>query len=230
MRFGYTCSFDDWFAARDSLSLYTMLGPEVELKPITESVTELLRASRLDQPEAMAQVMQLVYEQLHTIAVGYLQHERKGHTLRATALVHEVYLRIVTADTDYHDRAHFLAIASMTMRQILTDYARRVSSQKRQADYQGQAHDRAADEIAIASGADPEEMLALDDALVRISRQDQRKGKLMELVYFGGLSQKEAALVLSVSIETVHRDMKIAKAWLRNELRSCREVDSPPQA
>lgn len=200
-----------------------MSGVESPLLP--ENVTASLRALRSNQPEAVDQVIAFVYQQLHMIATNHLRGERKGHTLRPTALVHEAYLRLAASDAGYQNRAHFLAIASITMRQILVDYARRATSQKRQAGYQAQAYDVSIDNVATVSGVDPENMLALDEALTRLSRQDDRKGRLLELVYFGGLTQQEAAVVLAVSVETVYRDMKIAKAWLRNELRSYREVD-----
>ncbi|HZL27819.1 MAG TPA: ECF-type sigma factor [Acidobacteriaceae bacterium] len=168
--------------------------------------------------------MGLVYGQLHLLAQQYMRQERPDHTLRATALVHEAYLRLVSVDVGWKDRAHFLAVAAITMRRILIDHARSVQRVKRGSGEQKLSYNAIENEAGILLRADPVQVLYLDAALNRLLQQDSRKAKLMEMIYFGGLNCDEAAVVLEVSVATVNRDLKLAKAWLKHELRSADQI------
>lgn len=177
-------------------------------------VTRLLRAWRSGDSNAMEELMPLVYSQLRSLATRYMRQERPGHTLSSTALVHEAYLKLLSSESPWEDRVHFMAIAAMTMRRILVDHARTSRRSKR-----GGGADRVALEDAMLSQQPMSlDILALDDALLRLSQQDARKGRLIELSYFGGLNCEEAAAVLEVSTATVNRDLKLARAWLQQEL------------
>jgi RNA polymerase sigma factor (TIGR02999 family) len=179
-------------------------------------ITQLLRTWRAGDPRAMDELMPLIYQQLRSVASYYMRQERPDHTLRPTALVHEAYLKLSSADNDWQDRAHFLAIAAITMRRILVDHARTARRVKRgdgarRVDWE--------DALLVEQAANPE-LLDLDAALTRLSQQDSRKGRLIELLYFGGLTCEECAKILEVSTATVNRDLKLAKAWLLEELKS----------
>jgi len=142
--------------------------------------------------------------------------ERAGHSLQATALVNEAYLRLVDAnDVAWHDRAHFLAVAARAMRRILVDHARVERAQKRG----GNATRVTFDEALVVADKPQEDFAALDDALTALTAFDERKGRVVELRFFGGLSVEETASVLKVSPETVRRDWQLAKAWLQREMR-----------
>ena len=181
-------------------------------------VTRLLQEWRSGKQGALDELMPLVYGELHARAASYMRRERPGHTLRTTALVHETFLRLLPTETRWEDRAHFLAVAAVTMRRILTDHARGVQRAKRGSGGARVSLEDIQNEAGMLVQAEPAEMLDLDDALNRLAIQDPRKGRLMEMIYFGGLNCDEAALVLSVSVATVNRDLKLARAWLRQEL------------
>ena len=159
--------------------------------------------------------MPLVYAELQSIARRYLKGEPGGHTLQTTALVHEAYLRLVGATADWQDRRHFFAIAATTMRRILVDHARAHRRLKRAP---GEAADVSLDAIAAPDSPDPVDILALDDALTRLAAEDPRKAHAIELHYFAGLSQSETAEALGVAEATVQRDLRFARAWLRDAL------------
>ena len=179
-------------------------------------ITSLLRAWHSGDSNAMDELMPLVYHQLRTLASRYMRQERAGHTLGPTALVHEAYLKLLSSETPWEDRVHFMAIAAITMRRILVDHARANHRNKR-----GSGADKVAlDDIVLLQPPMNLDILALDDAMNRLSVQDARKAKLIELSYFGGMNCEEAAAVLEVSTATVNRDLKLAKAWLRHELSS----------
>jgi RNA polymerase sigma factor (TIGR02999 family) len=179
-------------------------------------ITSLLRAWRAGDSNAMDELMPLVYHQLRTLASRYMRQERAGHTLGPTALVHEAYLKLLSSETPWEDRVHFMAIAAITMRRILVDHARANHRTKR-----GSGADKVAlDDVVLLQPPMNLDILALDDAMNRLSVQDARKAKLIELSYFGGMNCEEAAAVLQVSTATVNRDLKLAKAWLRHELAS----------
>jgi RNA polymerase sigma-70 factor (ECF subfamily) len=184
---------------------------------MTESdrqITGLLRAWRCGDAGAIDALMPLVYSQLRVLASRYMRQEHVGHTLGPTALVHEAYFKLLSADTPWEDRAHFMAIAAITMRRILVDYARNHRRSKRGSG----AEKVALEDVLLSQPPMSLDILALDRAITRLSLQDARKGKLIELSYFGGLSCEEAATVLEISTSTVNRELKMAKAWLRQEL------------
>ena len=158
----------------------------------------------------------LVHRELHQIARRCMAGERAGHSLQATALVNEAYVRLVDAkDVAWHDRAHFLAVAARVMRRILVDHARARRSQKRGGD----ATKVTFDEALVVTNEPREDFVALDDALEALAKFDERKSRVIELRFFGGLSVEETASVLKVSPATVMGDWRLAKAWLQREMR-----------
>ena len=181
----------------------------------THEVTRLLLAWKSGDGAALDRLMPLVYDELHRLARRYMAAEQTRHPLQTTALVHEVYLRLVDADTiDWQNRAHFYAICARLMRRILIDFARSRNYQKRGP---GFAHIQL-EEAATVSAAVGSELLAVDEALKQLSRIDSRKSEVVEMRFFGGLNVEEIATALRVSPETVMRDWKLAKAWLLREL------------
>ena len=179
-------------------------------------VTRLLRAWSSGDSEALNALTPLVYEELHRRAHWHMRRENRGHTLQTTALVNETYLRLVDMrQVSWRDRAHFFALASRVIRHVLVDAARSRRSLKRGAD----ASPGALDEDLLISENPVADIIALDDALRALSAIDERKNQVVELRFFGGLTVEETAEVLRVSAETVKRDWKLAKAWLRRELR-----------
>jgi RNA polymerase sigma factor (TIGR02999 family) len=183
-------------------------------------VTGLLHAWRSGDPAALDQLMPLVYGQLHALARRYMRQEEPGHTLNTTALVHEAYLRLFNSEISVEDRAHFFALAARMMRRILVDHARAAHRQKRGGkDARRMPIEEAEGEASFLATAREPDILDLDAALERLFQQDERKGRLMEMIYFAGLNCDEAAAVLSVSVATVNRDLQFARAWLRHELK-----------
>lgn len=183
--------------------------------PSTQEITRLLKAWTVGDEEALEKLTPLVYRQLHVIARRYMAGERSGHTLQTTALVNEAYLRLVNCKkVNWHDRAHFFAISAQLMRRILIDFARSRGYQKRGAD----APHVALEEVPSVSNEPDVNLVALDDALKALSAIDERKSKVVELKFFGGLSVEETAEVLHVSTDTVVRDWRLAKIWLLREL------------
>ena len=183
----------------------------------SHDVTGLLQAWGCGDEEALQKLMPLVYEQLHAAARRFMAGERPGHTLQTTALIHETYLRLVDIrQVKWQDRAHFLAICAQLMRRILTDFARSRGYQKRG----GAAPHVNFDEALLLTTQPDANLVALDDALNRLAEVDERKSKVVELRFFGGLGVKETAEAMNISAGTVMRDWKLAKAWLLRELRS----------
>lgn len=184
-------------------------------------ITQLLSKVRRGDPEAQRELIPLVYRELHRMAASYMRRERPDHTLQATALVHEAYLRLAgAADIDWQSRAHFFAVAAQTMRRILVDHARAASAQKRP-----QKGAQITLESALLYSEDQsDELLALDLALERLREWDERQSKIVELRFFGGLSLEEIAEVLSISSRTVRRDWTMARAWLHAELQQSPSV------
>ena len=159
----------------------------------------------------------LVHQELHQIAQRCMAGERPGHSLQATALVNEAYLRLVDAKAvAWQDRAHFLAVAARVMRRILVDHARARYAQKRG----GPATRVTFDEALVITNEPRDDFVALDDALDALAKFDERKSRVIELRFFGGLTVEETASVVEVSPETVIRDWQLAKAWLRREMRA----------
>jgi RNA polymerase sigma-70 factor, ECF subfamily len=183
--------------------------------PSNHEVTHLLKAWSAGDEQAIDQLMPLVYDQLRSQARRYMAGERSGHTLQATALVNEVYLRLVDCNlVNWQDRAHFFAISAQLMRRILVDFARSRGFQKRGG---GAAHVSLEEAPSVCNQPDPA-IVELDDALSALAAVDERKSKIVELRFFGGLSAEETAAVLRVSIETVGRDWRLAKVWLLREM------------
>ena len=181
----------------------------------SQEVTQLLRAWSAGDQQALEKLTPLVYEELHRRARHYVARERPGHTIQTTALINEVYLRLVDfRGVTWQDRAHFLAVCARMMRRILTDFARARHFQKRG----GSAQQVSFDEQMIVSSEPPADLVALDDALNGLAGFDQRKSQVVELRFFGGLSVQETAEVLKVSEETVKRDWRLAKLWLLREM------------
>ena len=180
----------------------------------SELITRLLHDWSRGDKRALDQLMPLVYDQLRRLASRYLNSERPGHTLRATALVHEAYVKLVNSELSLTDRVHFYAVAARLLRQILVDHARARGSYKRGAG----APVIPIDEAAIVGATPPSGILDLDDALDRLTNQDERKGRLVELIYFGGMTYDEVAAALDISPATVHRELRLAKAWLHRDL------------
>jgi RNA polymerase sigma factor (TIGR02999 family) len=178
-------------------------------------VTKLLRDWTGGDRSALDRLMEVVYGELRRTAAAYMQRERLGHTLQATALINEAYLRVIDISRiEWRDRTHFFALCAHMMRRILVDHARSRNYLKRG----GQAHPITLDESAMM--AQPAaELIALDDALNALAIRDSRKARVVELRFFAGLSVDETAEVLKVSPQTVLRDWSLSKAWLAREMR-----------
>jgi RNA polymerase sigma-70 factor, ECF subfamily len=180
------------------------------------NVTALLVAYGQGDNAALARLIPLVHHELHQIARRCMAAERAGHSLQATALVNEAYLRLVDAkEVAWHDRAHFLAVCARVMRHILVDHARARAYQKRGGD----AARVTFDEGLAVTDQRSLDFVALDDALQSLATFDERKSRVVELRFFGGLSIDETASVLQVSPSTVMGDWRLAKAWLQREMR-----------
>ena len=180
------------------------------------SVTVLLQNWQAGDDKALEELTPVIYQELKRLARSAMRGERNSHTLQATALVNEAYMRLVDANVAWKDRVHFYAVAARMMRRILVDHARARSSAKR-----GSGRTNLPLEEALVVGVTPnDELLDLDDALVKLAAFDERKAHLVELIYFGGLTYEEAAEALAVSPVTVHRDLKVAKAWLYNVIQN----------
>jgi len=186
----------------------------MEVSPDRQLVTQLLQQWSGGNKQALDELMPVVYEQLHRLAANCLRSERPDHTLRATALVNEAYLRLVDANVTWQDRVHFFAVSARLLRRILVDHAKSHNRQKRGGEFQKVPLDEA---VVVGPQAD-KGLVELDEALKRLAAQDQRKSDLIELLFFGGLTYDEAAAALQVSPATVHRDLTLAKAFLYREL------------
>jgi RNA polymerase sigma-70 factor, ECF subfamily len=183
------------------------------------TVTGLLMAWRGGNDAALEQLVPLVHEELRRIARGCMRGERAGHSLQATALVNEAYLRLIGAQqVDWQNRVHFLAVSARLMRRILVDFARSKKYQKRGGGAQAVTLDEAL--VVNEPGRD---LIALDEALDALAKLDERKSRVVEMRFFGGLSVEETAGVLGVSGDTVMRDWRLAKAFLLRELRGGRK-------
>jgi RNA polymerase sigma factor (TIGR02999 family) len=188
-------------------------GPEPNETPAP--ITERLIAWSGGDATAQGEVMRAVYQELHRMAETYLRRESPGNTLQPTALVHEAYLRLIDQTrVTWQNRAHFFAVAAQMMRRILVDHARTKRRDKRG----GPERTLSLEEAITVSQGRVADLVELDEALVGLSKFDQRKSHVVELRFFGGLSVEETAEVLEVSPQTVMRDWKLAKAWLYDEL------------
>uniref|UniRef100_Q01VZ3 RNA polymerase, sigma-24 subunit, ECF subfamily n=1 Tax=Solibacter usitatus (strain Ellin6076) TaxID=234267 RepID=Q01VZ3_SOLUE len=179
------------------------------------NITELLTAWSGGDEVALEALTPLVYSHLHKLARHYMARELPGHTLQATALVNEAYIRLIDSDrVAWKDRNHFFVLAAQLMRRILVDFARSHLSQKRG----GLRHQTSLDEGLMVAGQPDAGLVALDDALLALAAVDPRKAKVVEMRFFGGLEEKEIARVLDISTDTVQRDWKAARAWLYGQL------------
>jgi RNA polymerase sigma-70 factor, ECF subfamily len=178
-------------------------------------ITDLLQAWRQGDETALEKLTPQVYRELHRAAKGCMRGERDGHTMQTTALINELYLRLTDLKgIPWQNRAHFFAVCARQMRRILTDQARARQSHKRGKG----AIPISLEAVPLVSSRSQPELLAIDDALTALAKVDSRKGQVVELRFFGGLSVEETAEVLGVSPDTVVRDWKLAKAWLLREL------------
>lgn len=175
----------------------------------------MLQKWSLGDRSALEDLTPIVYAQLRKLAAGKLARERKGHTLTPTALLHEAYLKLVDHKQDHwHSRAHFFAVASHIMREILIDHARKHRSEKH-----GGGQDKVSLEDAVLFAPERSDtILALDEALRELAKHDERKAQLIELRYFGGLTGQEIAVVLNISMATINRENRLAEAWLQRYL------------
>lgn len=181
-------------------------------------ITEILNQARNGNTAVLEDLLPLVYGEMRRLAGGYLSRERAGHTLQPTALVHEVYLRMMGADAiDWHNRAHFFGVASRLMREILIDYARARNRKKRGGEFRTQIELDAACSI----GSDPStqlDVVAVDEALSELEKLDERQAKIVEMKFFGGMTIEEIAEVLGISPATVKREWTSAKLFLTRKL------------
>jgi len=178
-------------------------------------ITQLLQAWSDGDGSALERLVPLVYQELHRLAHHYMARERPGHTLQTSALLNEAYLRLVDSPKpSWQNRAHFFAVSAQVMRRILVDWARSRQALKRG----GEARPLELEEALVVADAPGADLAALDDALKALAALDPRKSQVVELRFFGGLSVEETAEVLKLSSETVLRDWKFAKSWLRREL------------
>ena len=182
----------------------------------TNEVTRLLVAWSAGDQEALDQLAPLVEAELERLAHSYLRKERAAHTLQTGALVNEAYLRLINWQAvEWQDRAHFFGVASKAMRHILVDYARAIQSRKRGG---WQERITLSEQISSSNEKRSNEIVALDEALNRLSALDERKSRVVELKYFGGLTNEEIAEVLKISPETAKRDWRFSRTWLLREL------------
>jgi RNA polymerase sigma factor (TIGR02999 family) len=182
---------------------------------MSNQVTQLLRKWRDGDQAALNDLVPLVYGELRRLAHHYLRSERADHTLQSTALVHEAYLRLVNQEpNDLQNQAHFMAVASGLMRQILVDFARTRAAAKR-----NHGHTLHLDEAVALPQSSNVDVVLLDDALRRLSQLSDRQSRIVELRFFGGLSIAETAEVLNISSATAERDWTVARAWLHREIR-----------
>jgi RNA polymerase sigma factor (TIGR02999 family) len=180
-----------------------------------QDVTQLLLAWSNGDPSALDSLVSLIYAELHRLAARYMRHEAPGHALNTTALVNEAYLRLVHQNhINWQNRAHFFAVSAQAMRQILIDMARSRNRLRRG----GHARHFSLEDVAIFSDERAGELIALDDALKNLAELDERKSRIVEMRYFGGLTVEETAEVLKVSVATVDREWRRARAWLFSEL------------
>lgn len=193
-------------------------NPGIPVDGASRELTQVLSRWNAGDTGAVDRLLPLVYDELRRLARGHLRKERDDHTLQPTALVHEAYVRLAERmQAEWNDRAHFYAVAAKVMRQILVDHARRHAATKRG----GEVSKVPLEELQVASpvhGGRATRLLALDDALERLRLMDERKARIIELRYFGGLTIDECAEVLKVSTPTVVNDTRKARAWLFKEL------------
>jgi RNA polymerase sigma factor (TIGR02999 family) len=182
--------------------------------PAPKQITELLKRVHEGDPQALGEVIPLVYGELKKLAAAHLQREGKPVPIEGTALVHEAFLRLAKGQhPSYENRTHFYGIASRLMRQILVDMARSRATEKRNVFAEVQLS-----EVSETAASADESLLAVDEALARLARMDPLKVQLIEMRYFGGMTAEESAAVLSLSVHSVRRELRLARAWLHKEI------------
>ena len=187
------------------------------MTPSPKEVTDLLNDWGNGDQEALNRLMPLVYDELHRLASRYLRHERVGHTLQTTALVHEAYLKLVDQKkANWHNRVQFFAAAAKVMRHVLVDYARSRKAAKRGGDYCRLS----LDEAAISSQDKDADLLVLNEALDNLAAIDPQQSRVVELRVFGGLTVEDTAEALGISARTVKREWSMAKAWLHQQIKN----------
>ena len=179
-----------------------------------QNVTQLLQEYSRGNEQALALLMPLVYDELRRLARSHMRRERPGHTLATTGLIHEAYLRLIGQQVEWKSRSHFFGIAGQMMRRVLVDYAKSHHRAKRG----GGAIKLSLDDVALVSKTPDMDLVALDEALNRLEMVDPQRGRIVELRFFAGLSNEEAAEVLEISTATVQRQWAGARAWLYHEL------------
>ena len=185
---------------------------------VPANFTQLLTEWRSGHPQALERLTPLVYDELRRLARNYMRAERGSHTLQATAVVHEAFLRLVQANVALQDRGHFFALASRLMRRVLVDHAKSRSRMKRNSG----ARDLAAESPGETLPQVDFDVVALDDALEGLQQLEPRLAQVIELHYFGGLTYDQIAAAVGTSPATVHRDIRLARAWLLNEIGGTR--------
>jgi RNA polymerase sigma-70 factor (ECF subfamily) len=185
---------------------------------VPANFTQLLTEWRSGHPQALDRLTPLVYDELRRLARNYMRAERGSHTLQATAVVHEAFLRLIQANVALQDRGHFFALASRLMRRVLVDHAKSRSRLKRNVG----PRDPVADDARETPPPMDFDVIALDDALEGLQQMEPRLAQVIELHYFGGLTYDQIAAAVSASAATVHRDIRLARAWLLNEIGGTR--------
>ena len=186
------------------------------MTPQSDQITQLLIAWRNGESQALDELMPLVQRELKRIARNFMRRQNPGHTLQTTALVNEAFVRLVDSDkVNWQDRSHFFAISAQLMRRVLVDAARRKHSAKRGGE---RIQVTLADDVR-STEADQVDVVAIDEALSRLAKMNQRQCQIVELRYFGGLTEDEVAETLNISSRTVRRDWNLARAWLYRELK-----------
>lgn len=182
---------------------------------MADDITRLLSDWRHGKQSALDELTPQVYGELKRVAARLFRGERAGHTLQPTAVVNEAFMNLIDADVDYQDRAHFFSLAARMMRRILVDHAKAKSAAKRGGREQNEHYT----EGVVAANSEPDrEILALDAALDELATLDERRAKVLELHYFGGLSYEEMSEVLGVASATLSRDLRAARAWLKSQM------------
>jgi RNA polymerase sigma factor (TIGR02999 family) len=185
---------------------------------VNTPVPKLFEKLRTGDDSALNELTPALYSELHRIASRHLSGERPNHTLQPTALVHEAYLKLFGGERGFTDQVHFLAVASRVMRQVLVDYARSRSTQKRSGGMDKDALWTANLEVAGGKGVELLELIKLDDAMKDLARENESLARLIEMRYFGGMTAEETAEALSMSVHVVRHDLRFAQAWLRRKL------------
>lgn len=191
------------------------------MEPSQRQITVMLQQLSAGDPDILDKLVLVLYEELRRLAAYYLRQERGNHTLQATALVHEAYLRLVDQrEVQWQNRKHFFDLAAQVMRRILLDYARKHAAEKRG----GSVCHISLDDAAVLCEENATEMIVLDELLARLTSLDPQQGRVVELRFFGGLSVEETAELMEISPATVKRDWSMARAWFARELRKAQSL------